>query len=569
MQRLTPEDPAEVGGYRLLGGLGEGGMGRVYLARTPGGRALALKTIRTEHTRDPGFRERFEREIRNSDRVRSAWTVPVVDWSRDPHGRQWLASEYVAAPSLHEWVDAHGPFSGEALAVLGRELARALAAVGESGLLHRDLKPSNVLLGPVRPLLIDFGIAHAVDESRFTATGGVIGSPGYLSPEQASGSSELTPASDVFALAALLYFAATGHGPFLAPGESASVPALLYRVVHQDPDLDRLPAELREPLGDAFAKDPGARPEPAALAARFAALCPPGPGGGWAGSLPAPLRAEHERRTAEVDEAVRLSHPSGPVPGAPSVAPYGPPHGHVPPPVGTPYGLPGPGQHSPSSPYPASPAPLAPPPSGPPERDRRRGPKFVAVVMVSLFAFVLVGSLALSALADLLDSALEDGEADGTASGGAGGAGRAGGAGDDDAASDDGNPDAMPESWAGTWYGEGSGTVLTNGPFAVTLALVTGEVGDLVGWQSSEVNEVITERNVGCTEELELVRVDADSLVLEAVAAEPTDDTVSDVNCGTGNVYTVTMDPDDPDVMLLAADGSQDSGAPDTLDRTD
>ncbi|WP_146057521.1 serine/threonine-protein kinase, partial [Streptomyces sp. SM12] len=278
MERLTPDDPAEVGGYALLGILGEGGMGRVYLAQSPGGRALALKTIRADLTRDPGFRARFGREISNSDRVRSAWTVPVVDWSREPGGRQWLATEYVPAPSLLDWTQQHGPVAADLLPVLGRELARALTVVGEAGLIHRDLKPGNVLLGPRNPLLIDFGIAHTVDESRFTTAGGVIGSPGYLSPEQANGEGELTPASDVFSLAALLHHASCGHGPFLRPGESASVPTLLYRVVHHEPDLSGLPPLLRDALADAFAKDPAERPLPAELAERFTRVMAEGHG---------------------------------------------------------------------------------------------------------------------------------------------------------------------------------------------------------------------------------------------------------------------------------------------------
>ncbi|NJP67687.1 serine/threonine protein kinase [Streptomyces spiramenti] len=368
MERLTPDDPPQVGGYPLLGVLGEGGMGRVYLAQSPGGRALALKTIRSELTRDPGFRGRFEREIRNSDRVRSAWTVPVVDWSRSPEGRQWLAAEYVPAPSLLDWTEQHGPFAPELLPLLAKELSRALAAVAETGLVHRDLKPSNVLLGPQHPLLIDFGIAHAGDDARFTTTGGVIGSPGYLSPEQASGEEDITPASDVFALAALLHYAATGHGPFLRPGESPSVPTLLYRVVHHDPDLSALPAEVREALADAFAKNPADRPAPAELAERFGKIIH-GPAR-WREGLPPELRADHQQREAEVVAAARAGSAQGPPSGGfVTQGSFGPPiapaHSHQ---QGAAFGPHNPhSPHTPPSSYPRQPlAPYAAPGTPPP-----------------------------------------------------------------------------------------------------------------------------------------------------------------------------------------------------------
>ncbi|HEY3478080.1 MAG TPA: serine/threonine-protein kinase, partial [Streptomyces sp.] len=240
MESLDAADPRTVGGYPLFARLGAGGMGQVYLARTPAGRALALKTVRSEFGLDPGFGERFAREIRHADRVRSPWTVAVVDFSPEGSRPPWLATEYVAAPSLSEWVAAHGALPEEAVTALAAELCQALEAVHQAGLAHRDVKPSNVLLARQRPQLIDFGIARAAEDSRHTSTGGVIGSPGFMAPEQATAGASAEP-GDLFALAAVLVYAATGHGPFSKPGESTSTPALLYRVVHEDPDLSGLP----------------------------------------------------------------------------------------------------------------------------------------------------------------------------------------------------------------------------------------------------------------------------------------------------------------------------------------
>ncbi|RMB79341.1 serine/threonine-protein kinase, partial [Streptomyces shenzhenensis] len=199
------------GGYPLLGRLGAGGMGQVFLSRTGSGRLLALKTIRDDLSSEPGFEERFAREIRNSDRVRSPWTVTVVDYSAPGRRPQWLATEYVPAPSLAEWVTAHGPLPRTALLSLAGELCGAVQAVHQAGLAHRDIKPGNVLLARDRPRLIDFGVARAADDSRHTRLGVSVGSPGFLAPDQAVGGVAAEPA-DVFSLAALLVHAATGHG---------------------------------------------------------------------------------------------------------------------------------------------------------------------------------------------------------------------------------------------------------------------------------------------------------------------------------------------------------------------
>ncbi|MGQ4335078.1 serine/threonine-protein kinase [Streptomyces hayashii] len=312
MESLESADPAAIGGYPLLARLGAGGMGQVYLSRTPTGRPLALKTVRPDLTAAPDFERRFAREIRTSDRVRSPWTVSVVDFSPPGHRPLWLATEYVAAPALSDWVVGHGPLPPAALRTLAAELAAALAAVHDCGLTHRDVKPSNVLLGLDRPMLIDFGIARAADDSRHTSTGGVIGSPGYLAPEQAAGGA-VTEAGDVFSLGAVLVFAATGTGPFESPGEQPSAASLLYRIVHEPPRLDGVPAELTSLIRDCLAKRPEDRPDSAELAARLrrgraaqdprTAVHEGGPAsaaGTWKSSLPPGLGADVAAREEDV-----------------------------------------------------------------------------------------------------------------------------------------------------------------------------------------------------------------------------------------------------------------------------
>lgn len=264
MNNLQPSDPTSMGGYPLLGRLGAGGMGQVFLSRTGSGRLLALKTIRDDLSSDPGFEERFAREIRNSDRVRSPWTVTVVDYSAPGQRPQWLATEYVPAPSLAEWVAAQGPLPRPALLSLAAELCAAVQAVHQAGLAHRDVKPGNVLLARDRPRLIDFGVARAADDSRHTRLGVAVGSPGFLAPDQAVGGVAAEPA-DVFSLASVVVYAATGRGPFSRAGEQIPAATLLYRVVHEAPDLEGVPPELAPLLTACLAKEPAARPTAAQL----------------------------------------------------------------------------------------------------------------------------------------------------------------------------------------------------------------------------------------------------------------------------------------------------------------
>ncbi len=235
MQPLDVGEPTVVGPYRLLGRLGSGGMGRVYLGRSAGGRTVAVKIVHPHFALDEEFRARFRREVEAARRVGGDWTAPVLD--ADPDAPvPWVATAYAAGPSLTAAITGDGPLPLDSVRALGAGLAEALTAVHALNLVHRDVKPSNVLLTLDGPLLIDFGIARATDgTASLTSTGVSVGSPGYMSPEQILGK-PVTGAADVFSLGAVLAYAATGRSPF--PGDSSA--ALLYKVVHEEPQLDGL-----------------------------------------------------------------------------------------------------------------------------------------------------------------------------------------------------------------------------------------------------------------------------------------------------------------------------------------
>ena len=265
---LQPGDPQTIGPYRLVGQLGSGGMGRVFLGVSAGGRPVAVKVVRAELAADPEFRNRFGREVAAARRVSGVFTAMVVDADVDGPVA-WLATAYVPGPSLAEAIHDHGPLPAGSLLTLAAGLAESLSAIHRAGVVHRDLKPSNVLIAEDGPRVIDFGISRAVESTALTQAGLVIGSPGFMSPEQAAGY-EVGPPTDIFSLGAVLAFAATGEGPF-GTGTTA---ALLYRVVHGDPSLDRVPADVRPLIERCLAKDPGRRPTADGLLAEVGALQP-------------------------------------------------------------------------------------------------------------------------------------------------------------------------------------------------------------------------------------------------------------------------------------------------------
>ncbi|MET8747125.1 serine/threonine-protein kinase [Streptomyces sp. NPDC004728] len=253
---LSVDDPREIGGYRLHARLGAGGMGVVYLAHTPGGRPIALKAVRDEFAADPEFRRRFADEVTSARSIHGLFTAQVVDSGVDAP-TPWLATAYVPGPSLQQVVKRHGPLPARTVLLLVAGIAEALQAIHRAGVVHRDLKPANVLIAEDGPRVIDFGIARAADATGLTGTGLRIGTAAYMAPEQATGLT-VTPATDVFALGALAAYVAGGVLPFGGGPESAA----LYRVVHEEPDLSRVPPDLRGLLGRCLAKHPGDRPAP-------------------------------------------------------------------------------------------------------------------------------------------------------------------------------------------------------------------------------------------------------------------------------------------------------------------
>ncbi|GAB7030179.1 hypothetical protein JCM4914_16400 [Streptomyces platensis subsp. malvinus] len=253
-QPLEGDDPRAIAGYRLTAKLGSGGMGKVYLSYTPGGRPVAIKVIRPEFSEDAEFRRRFKQEVQSAQRVQGLFTAPVIDSDADGPS-PWLATAYVPGPSLSAAVAAHGRLPVPTVLLLVAGIAEALQVIHGAGIVHRDLKPSNVLLAADGPRVIDFGIARAADATSLTSSGVTVGTPTFMAPEQAAGST-VSPATDVFALGQVAAYAAIGTPAF---GEGTSH-GVLYRIVHEEPDLTGLPEELRELVSRCLAKDAADRP---------------------------------------------------------------------------------------------------------------------------------------------------------------------------------------------------------------------------------------------------------------------------------------------------------------------
>lgn len=330
MEPLRAGDPSRLGRYRLLRRLGAGGMGVVFLARAPGGAIAAVKTVRASYADEPGFRARFRREVEVARRVDSPWVVPLLDADADAD-TPWLATSFVPGPSLSETVDTFGPLAPASVRVLGVRLAEALDAVHAAGLVHRDVKPGNVLLAPDGPRLIDFGIARAPEATALTSSGMIVGSPGFLSPEQARArGGEIGPPSDVFSLGCVLAFAATGVRPFGGGGAAG----MLLRTVYEDPDPAALPEDLAPLLRACLDKDPPRRPTLARLREALGETEAGGKGSegpdarpaGPPGWLPEPvMRLINDRSAAVLTlgaiEPTQVSAPANPVSPVAPVSP--------------------------------------------------------------------------------------------------------------------------------------------------------------------------------------------------------------------------------------------------------
>ncbi|MGW1297454.1 serine/threonine-protein kinase [Streptomyces sp. NPDC002533] len=301
--------PERIGGYIVERELGAGGMGTVYLARSRGGRAVAVKVARSELASDPHFRERFRAEVAAARSVGGFHTAPVVDADPDA-AAPWLATAYIPGPTLSALLEAEGPMDEARLRQLGAALAEALAAIHGCGLVHRDLKPGNIIMAPDGPRVLDFGIARALESTRLTATGTAFGTPGFLAPEQAQGQ-EVDGAADVFALGAVLVAAAGGS----AFGAGTPM-GLMYRSVHEPPDLDAVPEGLRPVLAACLAKAPEDRPIPAGLLDLFVP-----------DAVPSPPAAPYAPTVAVVTPPPPSYAPSN----TPTPAYQAPHHSHLPP----------------------------------------------------------------------------------------------------------------------------------------------------------------------------------------------------------------------------------------------
>ncbi|MFF2085661.1 protein kinase [Nocardia sp. NPDC058176] len=555
MEQLGTNDPRRIGDYRLLGVLGSGGMGKVYLGRNSGGRTVAVKVIRPDLIGDPEFRVRFRREVAAAQRVGSAFTAPVLDADVDADP-PWLATGYVAGLSLSDAVTRFGPFAEPTLLALAHGLAEALVAVHATGIVHRDLKPSNVMLAIDGPKVIDFGIARAAEDVALTTTGRVVGSPGFMCPEQVSGE-PLGPPCDVFALGGVLTFAASGHGPF----GTAELVQMLWRIVYEEPRVESLPPSLRPLIAACLAKDPAARPTPQQLRTELAAIGKP-ERSGW---LPPAVLEEVGVRAirlldldsgpSDLDTTV-TADPNRPITGGSAVvAPTGPwaqglppitgPAPRTPPETATPSRHPEPGwRRDASSPgwspgtHPDGPAPSWPgvtgqhpiadvtqagqgpwqPTGGPapgPRRDRtRRTRVLLTVAIVAVFVAAAAGTFLIGA--QLRDRPDGDGAATATV-----------------VETGEQTPSgSVPEAFQGDWTGQAA-----DGPvrFDIELSIGPGEVGEEVAW-SANTGTIGGER---CERTETLTEASEEQLTFSA-RLTTTDGTCMD----DGATSTVTLEPD-------------------------
>jgi serine/threonine protein kinase len=272
-ESLRRWDPDRIGPYLILGRLGAGAMGQVYLGRSAAGRLVAVKTIKVDLAEEAGFRTRFAQEVAAARRVSGFFTAAVVE--ADPEADlPWLATAYVPAPSLARLVTAFGPLPVASVRWLAAGCAEALESIHGVGLVHRDLKPSNVLVAPDGPRVIDFGVARAAERMGVTTSRGAVGTPAYMAPEQARDTHQASAASDVYALGATLLFAATGHPPY----QGDSVMDVLARLATEEPDLSGLPGELTELVTACLRRVPRERPTSSAMLAQLGQFTETQPG---------------------------------------------------------------------------------------------------------------------------------------------------------------------------------------------------------------------------------------------------------------------------------------------------
>jgi serine/threonine protein kinase len=402
MEQLAPGDPQRIGEYRLLARLGAGGMGQVFLARSDRGRTVAVKLVRQELAEQEEFRSRFRQEVRAALRVGGEWTAPVLDADTEAP-IPWVATGYIAGPALHTVVSGeHGPLPERSVRILASGLAHALQNIHAADLIHRDLKPSNILITIDGPRVIDFGIARALEtvtDGGLTRTGALVGSPGFMAPEQVRGD-RVSAACDIFCLGSVLAYAATGRLPF--GSADSGVHALMFRVAQEEPDLADLPESLLDLIRDCLDKDPEARPTIEQVLERTASDADPEP---W---LPGALIAQLGRHAVQLLEVEQP--PAAPAQQPPTMtsvsvdAPKPPVRMPTPPPplpvayshnnyvYGSPqqpaYGYPqqqGPAPHFPTLHAPAPP--------------RRRGT--IALVAVALLVAVAAGTSVYAFLGDI------------------------------------------------------------------------------------------------------------------------------------------------------------------------
>ncbi|MEV7193809.1 serine/threonine-protein kinase [Streptomyces sp. NPDC093510] len=338
---LRGGDPEEIGGYPLEARLGSGGMGTVFLARTASGRPVAIKLIHQQFAGDEEFRIRFRQEVAAARRVSGAFTAAVID--ADPEAEHpWMATTFIEGHTLAQHIAKKGPIGGVELRRLAIGLTEALRDIHRAGVVHRDLKPSNVVLSPEGPRVIDFGISRAADQQTLTMTGRVIGTPPFMSPEQLQTPRGVGPRSDVFSLATLLVYAATGQGPFDADSPYMTA----YQVVHEAPSLGAVPVELRRVVEPCLAKDPEDRPSADELLVRLRDLpadlgSPAGPADG-----PRSMRETDTQHHLPTDDDTPAPGAASPdhVPSDHAPSDHMPP-GHASPPAGASPSAPGDSGH--------------------------------------------------------------------------------------------------------------------------------------------------------------------------------------------------------------------------------